>query len=263
MKVLYIGDVMAEPGIKIVEAILPGLKAEHQIDLVIAQAENVTDGKSMLPADMQRLQRAGVDFFTGGNHTPFRPELKPLLENSDQPVIGPANMVDCPGRGWKYVNTPAGQVLVISLLGHTVGREVPAKNPLQVLDEILAHNQPSDRVALVVNLHGDYSSEKVIMGHYLDGRAALVVGDHWHVATADARVLPKGTAHITDVGMCGSLDSSLGVTFGSVLPRWHDDLQTRNQLELTGAMQFCAVLVDVDETTGLARAIELIRRVQS
>lgn len=263
MKILYIGDIMADPGIRIVESILPELKSEQQIDLIVGQAENVSDGKGMRPADMKRLQAAGVDFFTGGNHTPFLADLKPLLEDVDAPVVGPANMVGCPGRGWKYIDTPAGRILVVSLLGHTVGREVESKNPLVTLDEILAHNPPTDRVALVVNFHGDYSSEKVIIGHYLDGKAALVVGDHWHVPTADARILPKGTAHITDVGMCGSLDSSLGVTFGSVLPRWHDDILTRNQLELNGAMQFNAVLVDVDESTGLSRKIELIRRIKT
>jgi len=112
-----------------------------------------------------------------------------------------------------------------------------------------------------VNFHGDFSSEKLILGHYLDGRVSMVVGDHWHVPTADAQVLPKGTAHITDVGMCGSLDSSLGVTFGSVLPRWRDGLQTRNELETGGRTQFNALLVSIDEVTGKALSVEHIRKV--
>lgn len=261
MNILYVGDVMAEMGITVVEQILPKLREEKQIDFVVAQAENVSDGKGMTPADMQRLQKAGVDFFTGGNHTPTKEELVPLLEDNEQPVIGPANMSMCPGRGWKYANTSKGKMLVVSLLGGTVGREVAIENPLKAIDKILADNQGVDRVATIVNFHGDYSSEKVIIGHYLDGRASLVVGDHWHVPTADVQVLPKGTAHMTDVGMCGSLDSSLGVTFDSVVPRWRDEMQTRNIIEANGRMQFNALLAEIDEGTGQAKSVEYIRKI--
>lgn len=261
MKILYVGDVMAEMGIELVEQVLPALKQEKQVDFVIAQAENVSDGKGMLPTDMARLRRAGVDFFTGGNHTPFRKDIVPLLEDEVQPVIGPANMKDCPGEGWKYADTPHGKILVVSLLGGTVGREVAIENPLRTIDAILEENVEVDRVATIVNFHGDYSSEKVIIGHYLDGRVSAVIGDHWHVPTADAGVLPRGTAHMTDVGMCGSLDSSLGVTLDSVIPRWRDEVQTRNIIEINGRKQFNAALIGVDATTGLAKDIEHIRKI--
>lgn len=261
MKILYVGDVMAEMGIELVEQVLPALKQEKQVDFVIAQAENVSDGKGMLPTDMARLRRAGVDFFTGGNHTPFKKDIMPLLEDEEEPVVGPANMKDCPGKGWKYIDTSHGKVLVISLLGGTVGREVAIENPLRTIDAILAENVEIDRVATIVNFHGDYSSEKVIIGHYLDGRVSAVIGDHWHVPTADAGVLPKGTAHMTDVGMCGSLDSSLGVTLDSVIPRWRDEVQTRNIIEINGRKQFNAALIDIDVATGLAKDIEHIRKI--
>ena len=114
--------------------------------------------------------------------------------------------------------------------------------------------------ALVVNLHGDYSSQKVVIGNYLDGKAALVVGDHWHVPTADARVLPGGTAHITDIGMCGILNGSLGVTYQSIIPRWRDGQQTRNVLATEGERQFNAVLVDVNEQ-GLAASIKQMQKI--
>ena len=116
-------------------------------------------------------------------------------------------------------------------------------------------------MATVVNLHGDYSSEKVVIGHYLDGQASLVIGDHWHVPTADARVLPAGTAHMTDVGMCGALNSSLGVKTQSIISRWRDQKVVRNELELSGPMQFNAALVDVDESTGLSRSIIHIQQI--
>jgi 2',3'-cyclic-nucleotide 2'-phosphodiesterase len=260
MNILYIGDVMGELGMAEVERVLPGLVAERQLDLVIAQAENVSDGKSMTPTDMARLQAAGVQFFTGGNHTPKKPELHPLIENPLQPVIGPANMHDCPGLGYKYIDTPKGRVLVISLLGSTVGREIGSDNPLKTIDRILSEQVDEERAATIVNFHGDYSSEKVIIGHYLDGRVTAVIGDHWHVSTADAQVLPKGTGHITDIGMTGSLDSSLGVTFDSVVPRWRDGVQTKNQLETNGRIQFNSLVIATDEY-GKALSVEHIRSI--
>lgn len=261
MNILYIGDIMAEPGVLAVERVLPQLVRDETVDFVVAQSENVTDGKGMSPADMSRLQTAGVQAFSGGNHTPNLSSVFPLLEDAAQPVVGPANMPGCPGEGYKLVAAPQGKVLVVSLLGGIVGKHAadPIDNPLKTIDTILAHVPRESYVASVVNLHGDFSSEKVVIGHYLDGRVSLVVGDHWHVPTADAQVLPKGTAHITDVGMCGSLDSSLGVTFDSIVPRWRDGLVTRNHLERGGRMQFCAVLADIDVRTGYARSLRQLR----
>lgn len=263
MNILYIGDVMGEEGIAAVEKVLPQLKKDKAVDVVIAQAENVTDGKGMSVADYGRLKMLGVDAFTGGNHTTARAELSQLLENPDEPVVGPANMHDCPGPGYKYVTVNDQRVLFVSLLGAIVGKhaDMAMNNPLKTIDEILAHENPSDRDALVVNFHGDFSSEKLTIGHYLDGRASMVVGDHWHIPTADAGILPKGTAHITDVGMCGSLDSSLGVKFSSVLPRWRDGFQTKNELETTGRMQFNALLVNASDANGRATSAQHIRKV--
>lgn len=262
MNILYIGDVMGEMGLLAIEKVLPGLRKERGIDLVIAQAENATAGRGLSIADYERLKAIGVDAMSGGNWTTHLPETKKLLDDVNYPVTAPANMPDA-GPGYKYVPSPAGQVLLISLLGHIVGRDADkeVENPLKVVDKILADEPADKRVAAVVNLHGDYSSEKFIIGYYLDGRVSAVVGDHWHVPTADAEVLPKGTAHVTDVGMCGSLDSSLGIKFDAVLPRWRDGYQTRNQLETTGRSQFNALLVGVDEATGRATAAEHIRKV--
>jgi len=260
---MYLGDVMAEMGIRVVETTLPALRQEKGIDFVVAQAENVSEGKGLSVEDYERLQEAGVDAFTGGNHTPQRAELYELLEDEQKPVIGPANMEHCPGPGYKLVGTAKGKVLVVSLLGSIVGKhaETPTENPLKKIDEILAKVPRDEYVASVVNLHGDFSSEKVVFGFYVDGRVSVAVGDHWHTPTADARVLPKGTAHMTDVGMCGALNSSLGVKTEAIIPRWRDGLQTKNELETEGATQFNALLVEVDETTGRATSTEFIRKV--
>jgi metallophosphoesterase (TIGR00282 family) len=263
MRILYIGDVMGEAGLQVVEYVLPKIRQEKQIDLVIAQAENVSNGKGIRVGDFRRLQKAGIDFCTGGNWSMYRDEIWPLLTNPNEPIIRPANYPHgTAGLGYKYIGTPGGKVLVVSLLGHIVGKDADKllDNPLQIIDRILDSQKETANAGLVVNFHGDYSSEKVVIGHYLDGQATLVVGDHWHVPTADARVLPNGTAHITDVGMCGALDSSLGVSFKSVIPRWRDGQQTRNILENEGPKQFNGVLVDTN-SDGLANSIEQIQHI--
>ena len=259
MKILYIGDVMAQAGIKTLELMLPTIKQRHKPDVIVAQAENVTDGKSMSVADMKKLQSLGIDFFTGGNHTPAKSDIHDALKNNSEPVIGPANMTTCPGQGWKYFDAGNGKVLFISLLGTTVGREVIIENPLLTIDKILAENKGVRRVATVVNFHGDFSSEKRIIGYYLDGQVSAVVGDHWHVPTNDAMVLPKGTAHISDVGMCGVLHSSLGVSFESVVPRWRDGQITKNEIIDEKPYQLNAVLIDVNNQTGLAKSINIVQ----
>ena len=254
---------MGSAGIEVVEKVLPGLIKEVGVDLVIAQSENVTAGRGISIADYELLTSAGVNFFTGGNHIFDTKEIYPYLNDPDKPIIRPANYpTGTPGLGYKYATTKLGKVLVVSLLGQIVGKNASQvmDNPLKIIDAILAAEQQTTKAATIVNFHGDFSSEKVIIGHYLDGRVSLIVGDHWHIPTADARVLPKGSAHITDVGMCGALNSSLGVTFDSVVPRWRDGIQTRNVLEVDGPMQFNAVLVEVNER-GLADKITQIRKI--
>lgn len=262
MNILYLGDVMAEPGLELVEKYLPKLRKEHNVDLVIAQAENLSDGKGVRVRDFRRLQATGVDFCTGGNHTLFRDEIIPQLKDANEPIIRPANyQKSVPGLGYKYAQSPKGPVLVISLLGQIVGKDAdkPVDNPLKTVDAILAQEKDTSRVATIVNFHGDFSSEKRIIGYYLDGRVTAVIGDHWHVATADADVLPKGTAHITDVGMCGSLDSSLGVKFDGLIKRWRDGIVNRNEIEADGRMQLNGLLISCNPANGLAEKVESIK----
>ncbi|MBP9852482.1 MAG: hypothetical protein QG629_321 [Patescibacteria group bacterium] len=263
MKILYIGDVMAERGVEAIKEVLSSLREQQKIDFVVAQSENVTNGKGLSIPDYEQLRKLGVDAFSGGNHTPSSAETYSLLEDKAIPVVGPANMELCPGPGYKLVDSPRGKVLVVSLLGSIVGKqaETPTENPLKKIDEILIAVPRDAYTASVVNLHGDFSSEKVVFGFYVDGRVSIAVGDHWHVPTADVRILPKGTAHMTDVGMCGALDSSLGVKTEAIIPRWRDGVQTKNKLETEGSMQFNALLVEIDEKTGRALSAEFVRKV--
>jgi 2',3'-cyclic-nucleotide 2'-phosphodiesterase len=265
MKVLYLGDIMAQPGMDAVERLLPSIKKDFDIDLVIAQAENVTDGKGVSPKDFDKLKSLGIDFCTGGNWTLHIPEINSILEDPKEPIIRPANYpAKTPGLGWKYVKTDKGNVLVISLLGKIVGRDANKEmdNPLKKIDEILESESQMSKVATIVNFHGDYSSEKLVVGLYLDGRVSAVIGDHWHIPTADAMVLPKGTAHISDVGMCGTIYSSLGVRTETIVKRWRDGKVSKNDIEKNGPLQLNAVIIDIDLITGLSRSInQVIERI--
>lgn len=259
MNILYLGDIMGRPGRTVVEALLPGLRQKYHVDLVIAQAENVSHGKGLSTIHMRELQQAGVDFFSGGNHTIERPSILPLLADASQPVIAPINQEGVEmGWGAKRFATKKGEVVVVSLLGSVFPRPVPTSNALAAIDEVLASPLAKDVAATVVNFHGDLSSEKRVIGYYLDGRVSAVIGDHWHVPTADAMVLPKGTAHITDVGMCGTLHSSLGVTKEIIISRWRDGALVKNEIAHGGPYQFNAVLITTKTSGNTIQPIQQV-----
>jgi metallophosphoesterase (TIGR00282 family) len=254
---------MGELGKSTVSQLLPALVKKQAIDVVIAQAENVSGGKGITLDDFNYLKSIGINFFTGGNWTLNQEEIYKVLEDKDQPIIRPANYPEgTPGLGYKYLSTKQGKILVISILGKIVGKDAdqPVDNPLLTIDKILESQKDIPKIATVVNFHGDYSSEKVVIGHYLDGRVTAVVGDHWHVPTADARILPSGTAHITDVGMCGALNSSLGVKLSVIYSRWKSNVKTRNELETEGPCQFNGVVIDFNTKTGLANKISQVQQ---
>lgn len=263
MRLLYIGDIMGGLGIKVVSKVVPEIKVKEKLDIIAAQSENVTLGKGISLTDFNNLKTLGIDFFTGGNWSLYQQDIIESLNDPRQPIIRPANYPSqTPGLGYKYLQTASGQILFISLLGQIVGKDAdkPVNNPLKTIDHILEQEKPQPKIATIVNFHGDYSSEKVVIGQYLDGRVSAVIGDHWHVPTADSRLLPKGTAHITDVGMCGALNASLGVKLSVIVNRWRDDIKTKNELETSGPCQFNAVIIDIDEKTSLATDIKQVQQ---
>lgn len=262
MKVLYVGDIMGKAGRETVSNILPDLKKKLTVDFVIAQGENMNDnGKGPRKADIKQMHDCGVDFFTGGNHSFTSKETNILYADGDVQLIRPANIEDKPGSGYKIVKVGKTRVLVASILGQTVGNQkLTATNPLHKADEILEAELGNYDIS-IFNFHGDFSSEKRVFGYYLDGRASMVVGDHWHVPTADAMILPGGTAHITDVGMCGALHSSLGVKTSSIINRWKDSKTVKNEMEEAGPYQFNALFADIDPTDGFAEEVEHIQRI--
>lgn len=262
MNILYIGDIMGRPGRKVLAKLLPALRIKYDIDVVIAQAENVTHGKGMSLRHYNELEECGVDAFSGGNHTFERQDTMQLVASADIPVTAPANVEGQSSFGnYKLFHHRSGQsVAILSLLGYTIpnGYGESVANPLLVVDTMLPEIVAQQPDAIVVNLHGDVSSEKIMIGHYLDGKVSAVVGDHWHVPTADARILPKGTAHVTDVGMCGALNSSLGVDIDRAIKRWRGE-KVKNHMTEGGLLQFNAVLVKTLPNSLLAESIKQIQ----
>lgn len=259
MKILYIGDIVARIGRRAVQQVLPELRQEKQIEFVIAQSENMSTGNGITTKAVNEMREAGVDFFTGGNHSFKKPEGVELMMDPKNNIIRPANYPGkTPGRGWAIAETPFGKILIINLLGQLFNGP-QLDHPLKVIDTILEDNKDEKLVATIVDFHGDLTSEKVGIGFYLEGRVSAAVGSHIHVSTADARVLPGGTAHITDVGMTGPVDSILGVKKDIILERWLNQLPNKFENPTTGMVQFSSVLIDVDRN-GKAMSIEQILR---
>ena len=253
MNVLLIGDVMGKPGRKVVAVLLPELRRELKLDLVVANGENAAAGRGLTERTAQDLFDAGVDVITSGNHIWDQKEVIPLLDQ-EAPILRPINYPPgAPGRG---VLTQKG-VTVLNLQGRTFMPEIDC--PFRAADAALAE-LPAGAVVLV-DMHAEATSEKQAMGRYLDGRVAAVAGTHTHVATADAWVLPGGTAYVTDLGMCGPKESIIGNEIDAVLERFLSAMPTRLPVaEKSRTLQFNAVLVEVDETTGRARSIERVDR---
>lgn len=256
MRVLLIGDIVGKPGRKIVARALPGLRLREQIDFVIANGENSADGSGITPAIYRALLRSGVDCVTLGDHIYRRQEIEETLRN-EPCIVKPANYpADAPGRDHAIVESAGGvRVAVISLMGRVFMK--PVDCPFKAVDRVLAAI-PEEVKVRVVDLHAEATSDKQLLGRYLDGRVSAVLGTHTHVATADEFVLPLGTAFQCDVGMTGPYDSILGRRVDRVM-RTTITFEPTHFDVAEGDVRLCGTLVDVDEATGLAQAIRRIR----
>ncbi len=246
IKILFIADIVGKPGRKAVKKILPGLKEEEGIDFIVANGENMTSGQGMTKDTMDELIEVGVDFFTTGNHIWRKPDFFPELGKKETPVIRPANYPeDSPGVGYKIVKTKIGKILIINLLGR-VWINANVESPFTTIDDILKKTKGKYDISLV-DFHAEVTSEKVAMGFYLDGRVNVVVGTHTHVPTADERVLPKGTAYVSDVGMTGTKESVLGVKTDIIVNLYTTGMPQKFSNETEGPLKFNSVLVELDK----------------
>lgn len=259
LRCLLIGDIIGKPGRRAVAQLLPELRAEHELDLVVANAENVAAGMGVTPNLAEELLGMGIDVLTSGNHIWDKREIYDYLE-TDRPLLRPINYPDeAPGRGWLIHHLPDGdQVAVINAMGRVFMNQLDS--PFVALDRLLDESAVELPPIRILDFHCEITSEKNAMGWYLDGRVSAVVGTHTHVPTADARVLPKGTAFISDIGMTGPRDSIIGMSVPTVLPRFLRHLPTRFTVA-EGPVSFNAVLIEAERSTGRARFIELLQRV--
>ena len=259
MRILFVGDIFGRPGRTVVKDRLPGLVRQHAADLVIANGENAAAGFGITPSLAEDLFDLGVDVITTGNHVWDKREIVEYFEMADgadspsRRLLRPANYpAGMPGRGWYEGQKNGVSYAVINLQG----RVFMASNddPFRTADQLLRGIKAK---VVLVDVHAEATSEKVSMGWYLDGRVTAVVGTHTHIPTADERVLPGGTAYITDVGMSGPYDGVIGVQKEQVVGKFLNNMPVRFE-PATGDVRLCAVVIDCDEATGRARKIERV-----
>lgn len=255
MKILFIGDIVGSIGRDALESYLPRLKRKYGPDVVIANGENAAAGRGITKAIYQDLLFMGVDVITMGNHTWDQKDIFDFIDEADY-LIRPANFSDeAPGRGMVSV-TKAGQTLsVINLHGRVF--LPPHDDPFKKADELVEEAKAISPLVFV-DFHAEATSEKIAMGWHLDGRATAVVGTHTHVQTADARVLPGGTAYITDVGMTGPYDEILGMQKDSVLYRFKTNMPTRFEVPKRGRPVVSGFFLEADPSTGKALRCERV-----
>jgi len=251
MNILFIGDIFASPGRRIVADHLQDIVQSNRIDLTIANAENAAGGFGITPSIAEELFALGLDVLTSGNHVWDKRELFDYFLRQPR-LLRPANYPDAPGRGAIAIRARNDvECAVLNLQGRTY--MPPIDCPFRTADRLLAELDPAIQVKFV-DFHAEVTSEKVAMGWYLDGRVSAVVGTHTHVPTADTRILPGGTAYQTDCGMTGPYGSVIGVDTGIILQKFLTGLPVRMEAS-KNSPELHAVIVDVDESTGKARAI--------
>jgi len=257
VRVLFIGDVVAKPGRRGVAALVPGLRHDLALDLVVANGENSAGGAGITRSTAGELFAAGVDLITTGNHVWHQREALTYLPTTDR-VLRPLNFPPgAPGRGATLCMVRETPVLLANALGRVF--MAPLDDPFRALDAALQEYE-GQALVVIVDFHAEATSEKRALGFHLDGRASLVVGTHTHVPTADAQVLPKGTAYVTDVGMVGPAHSIIGVEVAPVVDRYLSALPRRTGTAKDTTIAFNAVLADIDPATGRARSIERVDR---
>jgi len=260
VRILFIGDVFGRPGRTIVRERLKELVREHGIDLVLANGENAAAGFGITPALAEDLFDLGIDVLTTGNHVWDKREIVDYFQSVDGDAHGPARRVlrpanyapDLPGRGVYEGRKNDVPYAVINLQGRIF--KASNEDPFRTADRLL--NQLKTKIILV-DIHAEATSEKIALGWYLDGRVTAVVGTHTHIPTADERVLPGGTAYITDVGMTGPYESVIGVKKELIIGRFLNNMPVRFE-PATGDIRLCAVVIESDDVTGKARSIQRI-----
>lgn len=254
MNIMIVGDVVGRPGRKAFSRYTRELRLKHGIDIVIVNGENSAGGKGVSRKSLDELYAAGADVITSGNHIWDNREVMGLIDN-DPYLVRPANYPDgAPGKGWCIYPYKAKNIAVVNMSGRAFMPDMDC--PFQKIEEVLS--EIADRADIIIlDFHGETTSEKMAMGFYLDGRVQAVVGTHTHVQTADQRILPKGTAYITDLGMVGPWNSVLGVKPDIIIKKFTTCMPVRFDLA-DGPAVYSAVIVNIDDATNQAKDIKRI-----
>jgi 2',3'-cyclic-nucleotide 2'-phosphodiesterase len=260
MKILFLGDVVGRAGRDAVIKHLPKLKREWQLDFIIVNGDNAAGGFGITPQICREFFEAGADVITGGDHIWDQKEIIPYL-SSEKRLLRPQNFPDkTPGTGnGTYTTVNGKKIMVLHLLGQVFHRE-HTNCPFATADKLLEGvNLGANVHAIIVDMHAEATSEKMAMGQYLDGRVSLVTGSHTHVPTADARVLPKGTAYQTDAGMCGDYNSVIGFQADAPLERFLTKISKNRMETATGEGLICGTLAEIDDSSGRAQSCKFIQ----
>ncbi len=256
-RLLFVGDVMGRTGRNAVFELLPEIKEKYSVDFCVANGENASGGSGLTRSGYDELRRAGVDYFTMGNHTFSKKEIYQLLAEGES-IVRPANLPEpCSGEGMAIVPTKNGcKIAIINLIGRAFMHGSPL-DPYAAARELT--EKARERTPVVfIDFHAEATSEKEAMGYYMDGLASAVIGTHTHVQTADERILPKGTAYMTDAGRTGAVHSVLGMTVESAFSRLIEGNEKKSRFRVAeGEFMLCGAVVNIDEETG--RAKEIIR----
>ncbi|MGG1516793.1 TIGR00282 family metallophosphoesterase [Paenibacillus oryzisoli] len=255
MRIVFIGDIVGSVGRKALKNMMPRLKQKYPNAVFIANGENAAAGKGITSAIAKEIYEMGIQAMTMGNHTWDQKEIFDFIDRDDK-MVRPANFPPgTPGRGHTVIKVKDQEILIINLQGRTF--LPPIDCPFRKVDEILDQDKKKHKFVFV-DFHAEATSEKIAMGWHLDGRVSAVVGTHTHVQTNDNRVLPGGTAYVTDVGMVGPRDGILGVERNAVLQKFKTQLPVRFVTD-EGKWHFHAVAIELNDDTGMAKDIQLIR----
>jgi metallophosphoesterase (TIGR00282 family) len=256
MRILILGDIVGRPARRAIAEFVPSFVSREGIHLVVGNAENAAGGMGVDIKSAQELLSSGIDVLTSGNHIWKKKEIYSYLDAHEN-LLRPANYPQgAPGRGWiEWENRAGARALILNVQGRVFMNAVD--DPFRCVDRLLREHSSFSPV-VIVDMHAEATSEKNAMGWYLNGRASIVFGTHTHVQTADERILPKGTAYITDLGMCGALDSVIGIEKETVIEGFLSQLPRKFEVA-TENVVLQGIIADVDETSGKAQTIRRIR----
>jgi metallophosphoesterase (TIGR00282 family) len=261
MKILFLGDVMGRAGRAAVSEHLPRLRSDWKLDFVVVNGENASNGMGLSKDHANLLFDAGADCVPLGDHAFDQKDMLQHIQ-SDSRIIRPLNYAqgDTPGRGHRVFDVRGRKVLVVQALGQVFMKR-PFADPFSAIDRVLkAHPRGGMVQAIIVDMHCEATSEKMGMGHFCDGRASLVVGTHTHVPTADAQLMSKGTAYLTDAGMCGDYNSVIGMEKAEPMRRFVTGMPKSRFTPALGEATLSGVYVETDDRTGEATRIEMVRQ---